>query len=889
MTSVLLQTRSPALGALVTTALEGEGLSVTHRVVESVRSAAVRQKSGDNSDALSALRARLHPFELGDACAQEGDFDLEVDLGGPDDLDDYDVRLSSNNPALLQAALQGLRGAGVSAASTCLPYAPKSSFKVGAASAFACQALAFVLRQHGGEVAPPERTRSATGRGVVIALRDAAFAALPARTRYGVQLWTDAPELAAPLRDHLQDAGFRCTWRSLEGAPAEAFELSPGGFDAAVEDLQSLQATLVDQLTHIGVDAVRFPLVEGADKARPPSSSDGPPSLDAKVRLPLAAWQRGDMRPYGGGGPDTFAVTIRTDEPARVEPLRRQLQDLGFSSISVELRPAHDVPWRVTCDALRRSQGLYQHVLNAVRGFASSVADDAAIPVEERRRSRDRRSVILDCPLSGLTDGGRARRILQSASHYKVTVLYDSTAPTRLIGALTDAGVAVNARAGRSTSFVALHHGGAPDAVCAHVCDIVAPFLTAPSVERIEAWDEDDRDLYLYVSEGSLKADASPAPINQGREADRDLSAWVGDGTPKTSALLPFLTDHGDHITLAGIELPKSATPDHPLVPARDRFAHFVLDQSTAETLVFLAQSVALGESASLEGPTSTSKSSTVLYLAALCRQPVHRVNLHGTTDAADLFGRWVPNDAANGGAWRWQDGAVTEAAREGHWLCLDEVNLAEPQAIEAMNSLVDRDPHLASPRDHTVVSVDPGFRIFSTMNLGYAGRSPMSPAWRNRWRAARVIPTPSEFDLLQLLRAGVFGEPPVVEIATQRWLCPVSTPAWPRLARAPGMSGYIESLARFHVCLEKALESDDSFGRRRERQVVTRRDILSVLDLLQRLGPTLPHMRQALARYYVDKFGPAERSTVLALLDAAGIGPRTWSLQLSLDIPVRT
>ena len=42
---------------------------------------------------------------------------------------------------------------------------------------------------------------------------------------------------------------------------------------------------------------------------------------------------------------------------------------------------------------------------------------------------------------------------------------------------------------------------------------------------------------------------------------------------------------------------------------------------------------------------------------------------------------------------WRWQDGLVVQAMKHGWWVLLDEVNLAEPQILERLNSVLERDP----------------------------------------------------------------------------------------------------------------------------------------------------------------------------------------------------
>ena len=64
---------------------------------------------------------------------------------------------------------------------------------------------------------------------------------------------------------------------------------------------------------------------------------------------------------------------------------------------------------------------------------------------------------------------------------------------------------------------------------------------------------------------------------------------------------------------------------------------------------------------------------------------------------------------------------------RKGWWVLLDEVNLAEPQILERLNSVLEVEPTLIlTEYDNSPIDpVHPGFRLFATMNPAeYAGRS---------------------------------------------------------------------------------------------------------------------------------------------------------------------
>jgi MoxR-like ATPase len=359
-----------------------------------------------------------------------------------------------------------------------------------------------------------------------------------------------------------------------------------------------------------------------------------------------------------------------------------------------------------------------------------------------------------------------------------------------------------------------------------------------------------------------------------------------------------------------------------------------------------VAESVALREPCLLEGETSVSKTSIIQFLAMLLGQPLVRLNLNGQTDTGELVGRFLPHDvtsdlpvdprelqaqahllepesqmilqrASSEGReltqvevqqimanermtahpWRWQDGLVVEAMREGWWIVLDELNLAEPQILERLNPVLEREPMLVlTEHDNSVIGrggtpVHPDFRIFATMNPAeYAGRSPLSPAYRDRWRGYRFVDPPTEGDYHAMLAFLVDGQQPDVLLRGRKFTGTPQAPAFGQLAEIPGIDGFLLALARFHSALESAVRNPEEHRqahlgvRRQERYIFTRRGLLAVMDCLAgALGTaTSPEeaMRVALLRYYLGRVAtPSDRATVARLMDAAGIGLNTWSI----------
>lgn len=375
-----------------------------------------------------------------------------------------------------------------------------------------------------------------------------------------------------------------------------------------------------------------------------------------------------------------------------------------------------------------------------------------------------------------------------------------------------------------------------------------------------------------------------------GGEEDVPLAFPHGDDAPGSVEV------SGDGVRILDLVIRKRPRPG-PLTPGLDRFTHYTLDRPTLEMLRFVARAVWLKQPCLLEGETATSKTSAVLYLAALTNHEVVRLNLNGQTDTSELVGRFVPNDeevrlpveelmqhldllepeskmilerarergrtltkvetqqiAVNerikAPPWRFQEGLIPQAMRRGWWVILDEMNLAEPPVLERLNPVLEREPTLVLTEGPGTrfgaggdVPVHPDFRLFATMNPAeYQGRSVLSPAYKDRWVATWQAESPGELEYRQMLERVVFGKHPDVEVFRGRYAGPRADEApYAELAAVPNLSTFLARLAALHAGLcGMATASDGKAAAlgsgRRERYVFSRRSLLAVLDGLHRM-----------------------------------------------------
>ncbi|XP_019393298.1 PREDICTED: midasin isoform X2 [Crocodylus porosus] len=99
-----------------------------------------------------------------------------------------------------------------------------------------------------------------------------------------------------------------------------------------------------------------------------------------------------------------------------------------------------------------------------------------------------------------------------------------------------------------------------------------------------------------------------------------------------------------------------------------------------------------------LEGSPGVGKTSLVAALANASGNCLVRINLSEQTDITDLFGTDLPVEGGKGGEFAWRDGPLLAALKAGHWIVLDELNLASQSVLEGLNACFDHRAEIYIP-----------------------------------------------------------------------------------------------------------------------------------------------------------------------------------------------
>lgn len=778
-------------------------------------------------------------------------------------------------------------------------------------------------------------------------LHDPSVIELPAGKRFAVEVACDDDALGQELLDLLGRRGFAL--RSTTPLPdfeaeTQPFAVWPGVFTAErfPHEHSLLHGAVHELCRRLGVDTSKFPV-----------SSNSGGSLTARIVAPLGAVRSGRKVAYAGGHPERFQVTLVTDDAARVAPLRTRLHEAGFRKIDVLVRPSLiDGPddgghgefypgYVVTWNEAASHHALVSLLTGAMRSEMAALGAKNYLLRRYDSCVGDPTTIRLYFPVGGVEDG-KLQECLAQPRHHRLRIRTGVPEGWKPLVEELRSWQFADFNVETNSNSPMLYYGGAPELLREKIRSLVLKHH-GPDLSTNKAWDDNNNELYLDLPDRHPPA-GSGEEAHLPEEMTTQLEVWAyGETGPGPGSA--FVEVQAERVRIGSVQLPRQPGQRQRLAPHPSSFSHFCLDRLTAATLEHIATSVLLREPCLLEGETSTSKTSSILYLASLLNQPVARINLNGQTDTGELIGRFVPQhlilelplstqelvaaadllevetrrilekarrenrqltrveiqqimaqEEMTSHPWRWEDGLVPRAMREGWWILLDEVNLAEPQILERLNSVLESDPALVlTEYDNSLIGaggtpVHGNFRIFATMNPAeYAGRSVLSPAYRDRWRGYRFVARPGESEFLDMLCLLVYGSQPDFGLHGHAYVGPEQEPRYHRLAGLKQLDDFLEALARFHVSLEEAVgQTPDSMarigGRRRERYVFTRRGLLSLLDYLssplfeekEALGAAA--LRRGLLRYYLGRLSNAEdRALVIQLLDAHGLGPNTW------------
>ncbi|WP_188206651.1 ATP-binding protein [Alkalibacillus aidingensis] len=148
------------------------------------------------------------------------------------------------------------------------------------------------------------------------------------------------------------------------------------------------------------------------------------------------------------------------------------------------------------------------------------------------------------------------------------------------------------------------------------------------------------------------------------------------------------------------------------------------------DALAALAQ----GKNILLKGPTGSGKTKLAETLSSLFNQPMFSVNCSVDLDAESFLG-FKTIDYQNGKqVIDFVPGPLVQAMEHGHFLYIDEINMAKPETLPLINGALDYRRTVTNPLTNETIQANGNFTVIAAINEGYIGTTRLNEALKNRF-----------------------------------------------------------------------------------------------------------------------------------------------------------
>jgi MoxR-like ATPase len=168
--------------------------------------------------------------------------------------------------------------------------------------------------------------------------------------------------------------------------------------------------------------------------------------------------------------------------------------------------------------------------------------------------------------------------------------------------------------------------------------------------------------------------------------------------------------------------------------------------------LVELVESLDLGMHCLLVGPTATGKSLCAFeaFERTKTRKSVFVIEGHESLRELDLLGGYTPDGR---GGFRWNDGVLIRAMKQGGYLFIDEANRMPTRTLNILLGVLSRGAVVLTEHGSEEIKVRKGFQVVMAMNLGKGySVNTLDTALLNRFSCVleyRYLSSKDEEDLL--------------------------------------------------------------------------------------------------------------------------------------------
>lgn len=125
------------------------------------------------------------------------------------------------------------------------------------------------------------------------------------------------------------------------------------------------------------------------------------------------------------------------------------------------------------------------------------------------------------------------------------------------------------------------------------------------------------------------------------------------------------------------------------------------------------------GDALYVSGPTGSGKTSGITEILGRLNWPVQQITANGRMEVQDLIGyhALIADKPGDTPSMRFMYGPLAIAAREGHVLLINEIDLVDPAEVSALNDILEGRPLVIAQNGGEVIKPHPMFRVIVTGN----------------------------------------------------------------------------------------------------------------------------------------------------------------------------